>query len=353
MDKEVLMASIQKRGSTYRARVIRSGYPTHSKTFNTRTEAIKWARSIETSIDNGTLLKKEAKSEALITKNTSFKTVAEHYIKSHTVHKRNYKSETFIINALTKHWGETSIYKISVPEVLFIRDDLLARKRSGATINKYFNAISKIFQMVQNEWEVQINNPIKNIKRLPASPHRTKRITGTVETVLLESAKETCPELLVFILELAIETGMRRSELMGLEWTDVDLSNRRIFLNRTKNGESRQIPLTKKAVAVLNKIPKEDPDRVFNVSLCWLRRSFDKARSAAKKNWRLPGTNPFDDIKYHDLRHEALSRLSDAGLNVIELSYISGHKTLAMLKVYVKPSHQAIFTKLDKTTTLE
>ena len=92
----------------------------------------------------------------------------------------------------------------------------------------------------------------------------------------------------------------------------------------------------------------EHPEQVFPLRLDALRRYFEKAVNMAKTNWNLEGVNPFDDLRLHDCRHEALSRLSDAGLNVIELSHISGHKTLSQLARYTHPCHQAIFSKLDK-----
>jgi integrase len=83
------------------------------------------------------------------------------------------------------------------------------------------------------------------------------------------------------------------------------------------------------------------------MSLVTLRIQFERVCVFAKKQCTENRTNPFEDLRFHDLRHEALSRLSDAGLNVIELSHISGHRTLSMLKRYVHCSHPAIFMKLD------
>jgi integrase len=342
------MASIQKRGSTYRARVIRRGHPTQSKTFNTRIEATKWARGIEAQIDSGTLKTIEQPPIQLINADTPFKIAADYYIKTHTIHKRNYKSETYIINALIRYWGEIKVSHIDVPKVLKVRDDLLANQRTGDTINKYFNAISKIIQMLQNEWSLPLNNPIKAIKRMPANPGRTKRINGLIEKTLIQAAQNTSPRLLMCILELALETAMRRGELMGVKWRDVDLEHRRIYLHTTKNGEPRQVPLTQNAIKILKTIPRDDSEKIFPVSLCWLRRHFENARNNAGEVWTQPGSNPFEDLRFHDLRHEALSRLSDAGLNVIELAHISGHKTIAMLKRYTHPSHEAIFRKIDR-----
>lgn len=312
-------------------------------------QAVKWARGIEAQIDNGTLLPSEKFINASKNTTTVFKVAAEEYIKTHTVHKRNYKSETFIINKLISYWGHLPISAVGKEQVLQLRDELVSAKRAGATINKYFNAISKIFQMLQNEWSLKIDNPVKGIKRMTANPSRIKRINGETLEMLMQAASHCAPPLFTQILKIALETGMRRGELMGLEWRDVDLKNRRVHLHMTKNSMPRRIPLSRAAVAAFETIPKVHPDKIFPVSLCWLRRYFEKTRAHAKINWLKQGTNPFEDIRYHDIRHEALSRLSDAGLNVIELAHISGHRVLSMLQVYTHPSHEAIFAKLDKS----
>lgn len=346
------MASIQKRGSTFRARVIRRGYPTQSKTFNSKAEALKWARDIEHKIDNGTLPKHSKQTNILKNLNTPFKVATAEYITAHTALKKNYKSETLIIKKLNELWGELPIIEVNKAAVLSLRDFMISKNRAGATINKYYNAISKIFQMLQNEWSLAIDNPIKGIKRMPASPSRVKRITGLTLEVLMRSAQETSPKLFTDILEIALETGMRRGELMGLQWHEVDLVNRRVYLYVTKNSYPRQLPLTQKAVEVFKSIPKTHADKVFPVSLTWLRRCFEKTRQKAKLTWTDDAKNPFEDLRFHDLRHEALSKLSDAGLNVIELAHISGHRVLSMLQVYTHPSHEAIFAKLDKSNVI-
>jgi integrase len=236
--------------------------------------------------------------------------------------------------------------------VLALRDDLLKLGRSGETINHYFNTISKLFQMLEGDWDLPIPNPIKGIRRMPCPQGRTKRVNASVEEQLLLSCRKLSLPLLSSIIEFAIQTGMRRGELMGLNWVDIDLPNRKAYLHTSKNGEPRQVPLTQRAVAVLQSLGKKDEGKVFPMSMNVLRNHFERVRADCKSNWNTAGINPFDGLRFHDLRHEALSRLSDAGLNVIELSYISGHKTLGMLKRYTHPSHQAIFMKLDDMSSV-
>jgi integrase len=272
---------------------------------------------------------------------------ATHYMNTHSIHKKIVRSETYRLQILIKRWGDLPIEQVDKSAILRLRDELLIKGRSGETINHYFNTLSKLFQMVNDEWDLSVPNPIKGIKRMPPSKGRTKRINGAIEQQLLQSCDNLSLPLLRSIIQFAIETGMRRGELMGLTWADIDLPNRKTYLHDTKNGDPRQVPLTKDAVAILTALSKDDSGKVFPMSLVTLRIQFRRVCVHAKKQYTENGTNPFEDLRFHDLRHEALSRLSDAGLNVIELSHISGHRTLSMLKRYVHCSHPAIFMKLD------
>ncbi len=146
------------------------------------------------------------------------------------------------------------------------------------------------------------------------------------------------------IATIAREIGMSTKQVR--RWTH-DLENRKAYLHKTKNGEARQVPLTLLAVEVLRALPKIE-DKVFPMTFDSLRSQFKRLKSHLNQSWDGYGDNPFNDLRFHDFRHEALSRLSDTGLNVIELSHISGHKTLGMLKRYTHPAHSAILFKLDK-----
>jgi integrase len=136
---------------------------------------------------------------------------------------------------------------------------------------------------------------------------------------------------------LAIETGMRRSELLGLQWSNVDLERRVALLPVTKNGESRGVPLSSRAVAILRSLPASSNGRVFGeLTTDALKQSFKRAvRRAAIGSLRL-----------HDLRHEATSRFFEKGLNLMEVAYVTGHKTLQMLKRYTHLSITDLTTRL-------
>lgn len=343
------MASIQKRGSSYRARITREGKSTLCATFYSRSEALQWTKEVKAQLYLGLYDEKPQRTVG----NIRFAEAADRYCNTHSIHKKIVRSETYRLKILIKRWGGLFVEQVDKVAILALRDDLLSLGRSGDTINHYFNTISKLFQMLSDEWDLPIPNPIKGIKRMPPSAGRTKRVQGSTEALLLESCKELGLPLLHAVIEFAIQTGMRRGEIMGLTWADIDMPNRRAYLHTSKNGEARKVPLTMKALEVLNALNKDGSGKVFPMSLVSLRNQFERVRTHAKPSWNEAGVNPFEDLRFHDLRHEALSRLSDAGLNVIELSYISGHKTLSMLKRYTHPSTQVILYKLDKSNSLE
>jgi len=342
------MASIQKRGLTYRVRITRQGKSTLCATFYSRLEALTWAKETEAKLHLGIFEEITPK----VARNISFREAAQHYMETHSIHKKIVRCETSRLKILSKRWGDLPVEQINKAAILELRDDLLSRGRSGETINHYFNTLSKLFQMLVGDWDLIIANPIKGIKRMPPSAGRSKRVTIEIEELLLDSCNALSLTLLPSILSFAIETGMRRGEIMMLCWDDIDLTNRKAYLHVTKNGEPRQVPLTKRAVSTLEALQKNPSGKVFPMSYGCLRSQFERIKEHAKSKWNGHGKNPFEDLRFHDLRHEALSRLSDAGLNVIELSYISGHKTLGMLKRYTHPSHQAIFRKLDDMSSV-
>ena len=229
------MASIQKRSGSYRARIKRVGQPTLSQTFTTRTVALEWAKEMQAKIRLGLL--EQPKAPCLKT----FEEVALCYRDTHTIHKKIARSETYRLKILIKRWGQLAIEQINKSAVLALRDDLLKLGRAGATVNHYFNTISKLFQMLNDEWDLELPNPIKGVKRMQGSPGRSKRVYGAIEDQLLDSCDELGFGLLRSIIEFAIATGMRRGELMGLSWGDIDLANRRAYLHTTKNGEPRKV----------------------------------------------------------------------------------------------------------------
>lgn len=226
---------------------------------------------------------------------------------------------------------------------------MLQQGRGGATVGHYLNAISVTYQMLSNEWGLPIGNPTRGVKRPPQNPGRITRLCHSARVLLEAECSDCSYPLLLPIVKLALETGMRRGEILSLTWANIDLNNRRIRLERSKNGSPRSIPLSDKSLSVLKSLNPSGDVRLFSIGAESMRKQFERAVKRAKAKWSQELPNPFEGLRFHDLRHEALSHLSDKGLNVIELSQFSGHRTLSMLARYTHPDTAAILRKVNAT----
>jgi integrase len=339
------MASITTRNGSYRARITRKGHSTISKSFKTEYDAIKWVRQVEVQLELG--IYQEQSKKRFIKLDMSFTEASDRYIKTHVVHKLNHRTESGILGLISKRWDSRKLSSIQKQDVLMLKEDLLKVGRAASTVNHYINAISQLYQVAMNEWELKLSNPTTGIKRMTEPQGRMKRLPPEAENMLLKHSSESTLLPLSSIIVIAIETGMRSAEILSMRWEDVDLNNRKVLIRHTKNGESRVVPLTSRAKNELEKLMSNyDSELVFPYCRWQVRRQYVKAVARAKSTHE-GMQNPFIGLRFHDLRHEALSRLSDKGLNVIELSYISGHKTLSMLKRYTHPDHANLIRKID------
>jgi integrase len=141
------------------------------------------------------------------------------------------------------------------------------------------------------------------------------------------------------VVILAIETAMRRGEILALRWSDVYLSDSYVRLHDSKNGEARDVPLSTRAVQILRDLstkPVQISGRVFPISPEALKKAFTRARERAG----------ITNLHFHDLRHEATSRIAERLDNILELSAVTGHKTVQMLRRYYHPRATDLAKKL-------
>ena len=167
--------------------------------------------------------------------------------------------------------------------------------------------------------------------RLVRSPQgakpRDRRLVGDEAQRLLSACADAHNPFLLRIVKLAIETAMRQGEIVSLDWKHVDLNKPSAYLPETKNGESRGVPLSTTAVATIRALPRSTSGKLFpGVTTEAVKRAFMRACARAE----------IEDFHFHDLRHEATSRLFEKGLNPLEVASITGHKTLQMLKRYTR-----------------
>ncbi|WP_246731115.1 site-specific integrase [Methylobacterium sp. 2A] len=136
---------------------------------------------------------------------------------------------------------------------------------------------------------------------------------------------------------LAIETGMRRGELLALQWSDIDFFSRLAVVEVSKNGHGRTVPLTPKAIEILIELPRRGKN-VFPVKANAVRLAWERLRKRAG----------LEEVKMHSMRHEAISRMFEIGLTIPEVSVISGHRTLSCLQRYTHLKPENVAAKLAR-----
>ena len=214
------------------------------------------------------------------------------------------------------------------------RDNLIVKGKAANTVRLYLAIISHLFTVAKTEWGFElIDNPALKIRRPKLPPSSDRRLSDEEIKLICEHTQSL---YLANAIKLALHTGMRLSEIIFLNWTMIDFDNRFIKLSVTKNNESRVIPLSEKALLVINTISK-DNQRLFPINPHAISVAFRKACKRVG----------IKSASFHTLRHEAISRLFEKGLNPIEVSAISGHKSMQMLKRYahIKTSH--LLEKMD------
>lgn len=337
------MATIRQRGNYWEARIRREGHPPLCKSFNSRADARAWATVIESEIERGIFIDR---SEA--EKNT-LGDLFQRYLTEISIHKKGHDVERYRLISLQRD-------PISKFKVAGLSGKLMAEWRdrrlktvSGSTTNRDLNLISHVINVAKKEWGMHIENPIAMIRRPPENKARKRRLAvGEEEKLLAELELSTRSSNGCFeeggsrnpwmhpLVILALETAMRRGELLSLRWSDVFLSDRYVRLHDTKNGDSRDVPLSIRAHNVLANLPRHISGRVFPITGDAVKKVFTRAVVRAE----------LGDLHFHDLRHEATSRIAEKLDNVLELSAVTGHKTLSMLKRYYHPRAKDLARKL-------
>jgi len=319
------MASIEKRGPyQYRCKVRRKGFPSITKTFPTRAKAQEWVNKVESDQKLGSYVdRREADAISL---HEALARYSEEYIPK-LKHAKREKDRTAAIQKRS-----IASLALSVIKTKDIADFIREREREGVSANTIrldLAIISRAFEAAIADWGMDfLPNPVKKAKKPRLPGGRTRRLMPAVnedekgeEAVLLEACKEKFRP----VVQFALETAMRRAEIAEMTWENVNLERRSVFLAMTKNSESRTIPLSPRALEILKALPRQISGSVFGFSKNQLT---DQMRQTVKRA-------KLRDLCFHDLRHEATSRLfENTDLDVMEIKMITGHKSMQMLARY-------------------
>lgn len=325
------MAAINKHVSkdgqiTYRVRIRLKGYPIQTNTFKRQTDAKKWVQDTESAIREGRHFKTaEAKKHTL-------GELIDRYVKDVLPKKpKQIKDQGHQLGWWKEKIGNRLLSDVTTALIVECRDSL-GETRSPATVVRYMAALSHAFSIAVNEWQWLEDSPMRKVKKPTESRGRVRFLDNDERAKLLAACKESSNKWLYLCVVLALATGMRQAELMGLKWSDVNLKDGFLILHETKNGERRRVPLSGLALTLLQEhaiVKRIDTNLLFpsNVDLqkpIHLRKPWETALKTAG----------IKDFHWHDLRHCTASYLAMNGASLAEIAEVLGHKTLQMVKRY-------------------
>ena len=326
---------------SYKAQIRRDGHPYECKRFASLDAAAKWKRSRESEIDRGLFI--DRREAAKFTVGDLFKK----YRLEVTPNKRGKAVET--ARLLKLETDDLAKINAAIVQSHHLNDWMGRRKTqdgrgkkkiSGSTINRDLSLISHVFTKAAKAWRIHIDNPVALVERPQSARPRDRRLSAAEVAAIC--AATSSPQLPA-ILRLAVETGMRRGELLEMTWEAIDLESRFVDLDLTKNGDERRVPLNAAAVATLAALPRPiKGGRVFTGNAQSMsramRRAADRARLRYEADCKARGVaaDPkfLRGARLHDGRHETVSRLVEAGVDQLTTAKIVGHKTLAMTNRY-------------------
>lgn len=326
------MASIRKRGDRWHAQVRRKDFPHQTRSFQCRQDAERWVRAIERRMDLG-----DVDMAPPSNLETTLSELVDRYLREIVPGKRSAWYEAVILKAFQRH--EVCRKKLSAVTAEDFGKYRAERLRSitASSLRRQLNPIRNMFEVARKEWGLPLKkNPLADLKIYDSAKSRERRLSTGELDKLKTAAGATQNSLVLPMALLALQTGLRRSELLRATWSNLDLEGRSLTVLETKNGHSRVIPLTKEAVQIIQRLPRNSG------------QLFPTTANAFRLAWeRLVKRAAIDDLHFHDLRHEAISRFFERGLSTPEVALISGHRDMRMLFRYTHPTRQRILERLD------
>ena len=352
------MATITKTPSgTWKAIIRKSGWPTSAKTFRLKRAAEDWARRTEDEMVQGVYIQRAPAERTTLAK------AIDRYLSEVTLTKRpmTQVSERRRAEVLRRELGGYSLAALTPEVIAQFRDRRLAGDlndkgervpRANNTVRLELALLGHLFTIAIKEWGVGlIHNPISSIRRPAPGAGRERRLTSEEEKRLFQAVAAYSNPMLSWIARIALETGMRSSEITTLSRNQVDIKRRIVRLLDTKNTQPRTVPLSSSATAAFvealeNPIRPIDTDLIFfgEPGRDGMRRPYN-----FNKAWLdIKASGGLKEFRFHDLRHEAVSRFVEGGLSDQEVAAISGHKSMQMLKRYTHLRTEDLVEKLDR-----
>jgi len=330
-----LKARLVQLEESFQLRIRRKGGKGKPMTFDTWQEAEQARLRIESDLSVSIV-----RDYAVATR-TTLRQLMERYREEVVPHHKGKAIETNRINRILR--DETFVDKklaaLTTEDLQdFITDRLT--EVAPATVDRDLDILSQVIRYADDVWKIAaVDSPFKGLRRPKYFNERDRRLIAWEEEAILAAAeRDENPYVLPAII-LALDTAMRRGELLTLTGNDIDFERRCAIVRDSKNGRSRRVPLTQRAMNVLRALVAENNERLLNLTTNALKLGFFR---------RVLPAAEVVDFHFHDCRHEAISRLAESGkFQLIELQAISGHRDMRMLQRYAHLCSGNLAEKMD------
>lgn len=316
----------KKSYTAYYDKVINGERIRNHKTFFAKVEAHQWLADMDYELKKGIVTKDSIRKRLV-------RDAIKEYIEKELPYKKNARNVKQHLSWWNEQIGKYEVGEIIPAHIAQCRDRLLndpgrrGFKISNATVNRYLASISSLFGWLLKEKHWIQKNPVTDIRKPKVNNSRRRFLSDEELPRLLIACDESRNPYLGVIVRVALLTGMRRGEIMNLTWKDIDFEDKQIFLEETKNGDSRTISMVDKLEKVLKGLMgdvcysintllfpgEEDPSKPRDIRSAW-----ERALKVAE----------IEDFKFHDLRHSAASIMLEAGVSHMVIARILGHRVL-------------------------
>ncbi len=323
--------SIIKRGNKWKVEIRKKGQASVYKTFADKLEAQKFEAE----------QKILARNPKAVIKYKLFDDALNRYANEVSIHKAGERWEIIRLEKFRR--DPISLLPLSLITVDDINQWIIQRSKTlkPNSILRELNLLSSVFEYAI-KWRWCSNNPVRQSDKPKSGKHRTRRISDAELSLILEKLNyaddaeiSMGKQAVAVAFLLAIETGMRQGEIYNLTWDNVHFDDRFVHLLTTKNGDSRDVPLSPRAIFLLKKMQGQHDKKVFPYPQASGGASFRKALKKAE----------IKDLHFHDSRHEACSRLAKI-FSMLELAKIIGHRDPRNLMIYYNPTASELAEKL-------
>ena len=321
------MGTIRKRGKGYEADYYACGKRYREGGFSTKKEAQEYLGNRLQEIREGKFFENRR------IKHVRIEELVDDYLAR--FQGKGVVTERMHMNTIRNHFAGKLVSQITIYDVetFFAHrrsvPTIKGTPRSSATCNRELGALKRLINKAIT-WGMAVSNPVLSVK-----PLREER--GRMRFLSLEEAgrlMECASHHLRPIIATALCTGMRRGEIMGMRWKDIDLRNRTIFVPHTKNGHSRYVPISDSLFNVLSNLPQHNGSDYLFAGVPKIGKKgkpFNDVRPSFENACTLAG---IENFRFHDLRHTAASHMAMAGIPLKIIGEVLGHRSIEMTERY-------------------